>query len=574
MFRKSSFDKYRPGPPDHCTKTRLCVTSAFHFLWIRDSGVGGREGTGRHIADWMEGSEMKNPAEPGRSVPGRDTRDGGTQTDSRIPGPDPRLSKENLFTLLSLWMELFPQEQSEEDDHSEIRGTGLVVVRDGKVVGLLCSGPELHAGQAAILQHGACLAGCQLYFSRRPCASCLKMIINAGVSQISFWPGDPELSMLRPGSANHSSSRGAPGCISEEAALDAVATEKLKSNSRPHICVLLQPLAQGLAQFVDETSRGSDFIERMSDDEPGLNTEELFNGERTRHLKAFSRRLLIKTPEQHRDILTHMGLENFCVEPSFSNLRHNMRELVEVLAAVAAGVPQQDYGFHREQHSTPEQSPAESSPPARLEVLSQEGARHCIIQARLLAYRTGDPKVGVGAVIWAKTPSAASNGTGHLCLVGCGYNAYPAGSHYAEYPQMDTKQEDRQRRKYRYIVHAEQNALTFRTRPIKPEEPAVLFVTKCPCDECVPLIRGAGIAHIYTSDQDRDKDKGDISYLRFGGLRSIGKFVWRKSPAVVPASPPPHANGCTGKHSRPAERESRSNKKRRADSSNDSPTVS
>lgn len=100
----------------------------------------------------------------------------------------------------------------------------------------------------------------------------------AGVSQISFWPGDPELSMLRPGSANHSSSRGAPGCISEEAALDAVATEKLKSNSRPHICVLLQPLAQGLAQFVDETSRGSDFIERMSDDEPGLNTEELFNG--------------------------------------------------------------------------------------------------------------------------------------------------------------------------------------------------------------------------------------------------------------------------------------------------------
>lgn len=70
----------------------------------------------------------------------------------------------------------------------------------------------------------------------------------------------------------------------------------------------------------------------------------------------------------------------------------------------------------------------------------------------------------------------------------------------------------------------------FRTRPIKPEEPAVLFVTKCPCDECVPLIRGAGIAHIYTSDQDRGKDKGDISYLRFGGLRSIGKFVVSEAP--------------------------------------------
>jgi len=42
-----------------------------------------------------------------------------------------------------------------------------------------------------------------------------------------------------------------------------------------------------------------------------------------------------------------MGLENFCVEPNFSNLRHNMRELVELLAAVVAGVPQQRYGFHR-----------------------------------------------------------------------------------------------------------------------------------------------------------------------------------------------------------------------------------
>lgn len=65
----------------------------------------------------------------------------------------------------------------------------------------------------------------------------------------------------------------------------------------------------------------------------------------------------------------------------------------------------------------------------------------------------------------------------------------------------------------------------FRTRDIKPGELTMLFVTKCPCDECVPLIRGAGVTHIYTSDQDRDKDKGDISYLRFGTLKDIDKFI-------------------------------------------------
>lgn len=53
----------------------------------------------------------------------------------------------------------------------------------------------------------------------------------------------------------------------------------------------------------------------------------------------------------------------------------------------------------------------------------------------------------------------------------------------------------------------------------------MLFVTKCPCDECIPLIRGAGITHIYTTDQDRDKDKGDISYLRFSSLKNISKFI-------------------------------------------------
>uniref|UniRef100_UPI0037E7254B cytidine and dCMP deaminase domain-containing protein 1 n=1 Tax=Semicossyphus pulcher TaxID=241346 RepID=UPI0037E7254B len=518
----------------------------------------------------MEGSEKRNRADPGQTRPGRDTRETCTLSDSRVQGHGPRLSKVNLFTLLSLWMELFPQEEPDEEDHSQTRGLGLVVVRDSKVVGLHCSGPELHAGQAAIIQHGPRLADCQLYFSRRPCATCLKMIINAGVSQISFWPGDPEISMLRPTSTNHSNSNShnPPGCISEDAALDAVATEKLKSNSRPHLCVLLQPLAPGLSQFIHETSRECDFMERVSDEEPGLNTEELFNRERRRHLKDFSRHFLVETSQQHREILTQMGLENFCVEPYFSNLRHNMIELVEVLAAVAAGMPTQHYGFYREQHAPSEPS----QEPTRHEGLSQEVARHCIVQASLLAFRTEDHKVGVGAVIWAKRQSVGSDGTGRLCLVGCGYNAYPAGSKYAEYPLMDNKQEDRQRRKYRFIIHAEQNALTFRTREIKPGEPTIMFVTKYPCDECVPLIRGAGITHIYTTDQDRDKDKVDISYLRFSSLKNVSKFIWQRSPSLRSPSAPHIANGHFRKHSRPAEPESHSNKKLCTNRSHDSTT--
>ncbi|XP_061655533.1 cytidine and dCMP deaminase domain-containing protein 1 isoform X2 [Phyllopteryx taeniolatus] len=491
------------------------------------------------------------------------TADFSSQTISVVQGHGPRLSKINLITLLSLWLELFPQEQPEEDDN-QIRSVGLVVVRDSKVVGLHYSGHELHAGQAAIIQHAARLADCQLYFSRRPCATCLKMIINAGVSQISFWPGDPEFSMLSSDPHAHT------GHITEEAALDALATEKLKSNSSSHICLLLQPLAAGMVQFVGETSRECDFMGMATDNNPGLNTEELFCREQEKHLEDLSKRFLIEDSRQHREILTQMHLENFCVEPYFSNLRHNMREVVKVLAAVVAGVPEQHYGFHRETLA-PDTLLTGSSPCPYHEGVSQEIARHCIIQARLLAYRTEDPKVGVGAVIWANKQLTGLKGPGHLSLVGCGYNAYPAGSQYAEYPLMDTKQEDRKRRKYRYIVHAEQNALTFRTRDINPEEAAMLFVTKCPCDECVPLIRGAGITHIYTTDHDRDKNKGDISYLRFSNLKEIQKFIWQRDPA---SSSYNITNGHTGKRSRAEVQENPSIKKICNSRNNNLPPVS
>lgn len=67
--------------------------------------------------------------------------------------------------------------------------------------------------------------------------------------------------------------------------------------------------------------------------------------------------------------------------------------------------------------------------------------------------------------------------------------------------------------------------LFIRSRAIRPEEPTMLFVTKCPCDECIPLIKGAGVTHIYTTDLDRDKDKVDISYLMFSSLKNINKFI-------------------------------------------------
>ncbi|KAL6481634.1 hypothetical protein MHYP_G00097140 [Metynnis hypsauchen] len=462
-----------------------------------------------------------------------DVKESSTQTDSsRARGPGPRLSKINLFTLLSLWMELFPKRKSQRQDNGSARNTGLVVVHEQRVLGLHCSGPDLHAGQVAVIRHGPKLKGCDLYFSRKPCSTCLKMIINAGVNRISYWPADAEISLLSDGSSVAQSHL-------EEATLDALAAERLKSNSRPHICVLLQTLASSMLQYVEEQSQNSDFLGTIAVDDPSLDICDLFRKERWRNWDDFSRTFLIEDEVQHRELLSKMGLENFCTEPHVSTLRQHMKDLIKVLACVAASVPviEHEYGFYETEPTTTSHK-----------TLPQDIVRHCIIQATLLAYRTEDPKVGVGTVIWAEDKwQAECDGTGAMYLVGCGYNAYPAGSEYAEFPQMDTRQEERRHRKYRYIIHAEQNALTFRSAEVRGQENTMLFVTKCPCDECVPLIKGAGIKQVYTTDLDSGKDKHDISYKRFTQLSQVQKFIWQKSSLarnVSEEAAPPLPNGC------------------------------
>ncbi|MBZ3871046.1 Cytidine and dCMP deaminase domain-containing protein 1 [Sciurus carolinensis] len=153
-----------------------------------------------------------------------------------------------------------------------------------------------------------------------------------------------------------------------------------------------------------------------------------------------------------------------------------------------------------------------------------------MVQARLLAYRTEDHKTGVRAVIWAEGKSRSCEGTGAMYFIGCGYNTFPIGSEYADFPHMDDKQKDREMRKFRYIIHAEQNALTFRCQEIKQKR-SMIFVTKCPCDECIPLIKGAGIKQIHAGDVDVGKKKADVSYMRFGELEGVSKFTWQLNPS-------------------------------------------
>lgn len=195
----------------------------------------------------------------------------------------------------------------------------------------------------------------------------------AGVNRISYWPADPEISLQ-----NEVSSP----MTTDDAKLDAKAVERLKSNSRARVCVLLQPLVCYMMQFVEETSTKFDFIQKIAKSQPDSNTD-FYTTCRQERIKEYESLFLISNEETHKQILMTIGLENLCENPYFSNLRQNMKDLVLVLATVAASVPVFGcFGFYNSESWQTNETDHQG--------LSQEIARHCMIQARLLAYRTGE----------------------------------------------------------------------------------------------------------------------------------------------------------------------------------------
>lgn len=197
--------------------------------------------------------------------------------------------------------------------------------------------------------------------------------LPAGVNRISYWPADPEISLQ-----NEASNP----MTTDDAKLDAKAVERLKSNSRARVCVLLQPLVCYMVQFVEETSTKFDFIQKIAKSQPDLNTD-FYTVCRQERIKEYESLFLISSEEMHKQILMTIGLENLCENPYFSNLRQNMKDLVLVLATVAASVPVFGcFGFYNSESRRTNETDHQGLP--------QEIARHCMIQARLLEYRTGE----------------------------------------------------------------------------------------------------------------------------------------------------------------------------------------
>ncbi|PKU28989.1 cytidine and dcmp deaminase domain-containing protein 1-like [Limosa lapponica baueri] len=100
-------------------------------------------------------------------------------------GP-PYMKKEDLCIFLALHMENSPSKSQKLDCK-----TGILVCEASKpkrIIALGCSTEELHAVPKVLLRFPKALKGCEVYMSRMPCNYCAKLLVQAQVSQVYYWP--------------------------------------------------------------------------------------------------------------------------------------------------------------------------------------------------------------------------------------------------------------------------------------------------------------------------------------------------------------------------------------------------
>lgn len=112
---------------------------------------------------------------------------------SSYAATNPRLSKDDLYMILALWMERFPDGEESEDDLFKKVGAVLVLSND-ICYAIDCSRDGVHAVARLIMTHPDKLKGSKVFVSRKPCSFCTKLLVQKEVQRVFNLPIEPEYS--------------------------------------------------------------------------------------------------------------------------------------------------------------------------------------------------------------------------------------------------------------------------------------------------------------------------------------------------------------------------------------------
>ena len=434
------------------------------------------------------------------------------QDDGTYASRNYRISKEDLYVLLALFMEDFPleteegepAEQGEEKKYRKV-GAALVLPNDN-IFAIDSSRNGVHGVARLLMEHQDVVKDCKIFVSRKPCSLCTKLLVQSKVKEIFYLPIEPEY--------HQDAEYHQDGQETEEKkkAFEFFQKEKLRVDELFRVSAISQkvfvpgaglkvvkntqkyeiPTEQQQATLTETLLKywNKDWLKTGAQDNlPWPSFDEEMQKQIDVDLKgaigwaakialiAGSTKIACKfqryDPKQ-KDKTTDSNQEK--EGEKLSDPKKNQE--VDGKQAVGRGKGDETETFDPENNET-----------------DKKQAAAFITLARFLAERTDDPKTGVGAVIVDKSRK----------VVGLGWNGFPTKAVYGQFPTTSDDDEV-QGKKYSYIIHAEQNALLMRnTKSIRG---GILFVTKIPCHECTPLLEMQGIKTVVL---DRTKLKNDSS---------------------------------------------------------------
>ena len=320
------------------------------------------------------------------------------QEGSKCEKREIRITKENLYMVLALWMEESPYSQSPPKLGSKkFNKVGVVfVLPNDRVLAADCSRDDVHGVARVMINHCGMLEGCKVFISRKPCSLCAKLLVQSRVSRVLYLPIEPE------------------------------STDQ-KDLDRVDNLFKVSPVGQSV--FV-----------------PCVEQKVLTNDDRHR---------AEITPEYDKLFKKWWNAESITLHwPSISDemktqVEQDFKSLMKWIAVVKAPI---DKGIVFQKVKIIDDGGELSVKRANDddEYPDQDLASHMMIFAKMLARQTDDPKKGVGAVLLKGKE-----------FVSLGWNGFPSKALYGEFPRASDDDKARET-KFPYVIHAEQNALLVR----------------------------------------------------------------------------------------------------------------
>ena len=407
-------------------------------------------------------------------------QDGGT-SQKQDDGPSEhasrshRISKEDLYVLLALFMEDFPLETEEgepaeqgEDKKYRKVGAALVLPND-KIFAIDCTRNGVHGVARLLMEHQDVVEDSKIFVSRKPCYLCTKLLVQSKVKEIFYLPMEPEYH----------------------------GDQKLTVDELFRVSAISQKVfvpGAGLKEVV-KNKQEYDIPTEQQQDKDALLTK-YWNDDWFKNVKdnlpwpSFDTEMKKQIKDDFDSIMAwaaKIALIAGSTEIACKFERYDPKQKEKTTDSKQTVKGDESETFDRNQEQESKQAVGrdkgdETEPfdPENNETDRKQAAVFVTL-TRFLAERTDDPKTGVGAVIVDKNRK----------VVGLGWNGFPTKAVYGQFPRASDKNKSVPVKKYPYIIHAEQNALLMRNT--KSITGGILFVTKIPCHECTPLLEMQGI---------------------------------------------------------------------------------